>query len=164
MFASRHLIFAATLAFQAAALPAADPNNDAEKCWTSKDNHRLSRESAIGHSYTELVSTVEDVSTSIDSDVPLTTLCDGRARALKPYTTILVTVTETLETPTLTTFTSKYTEPSPTCTIAESDCTTIIDNHAGEIKHCTLAPTYPPCAAAADATPWCSINDNEQST
>jgi hypothetical protein len=164
MFATRHLIFAAALAFQAAALPAADPNNDAEECWTSKDNYRKSNEWAFGHSYTELVSTDESVSTSIDTDVPLTTLCDGRARALEPYKTILVTVTETLETPTLTTFTSAYTEPSPTCTIAESDCTTIMDTHAGELKHCTLAPTYPPCAAAADATPWCSINDDSQST
>jgi hypothetical protein len=159
---TRHLIVATALAFQAAtALPAAGPNDDAEECWTSQDAYRLSVEYAIGHSYTELVSTEEWVSTSTDSDVPLTTLCDGKARALEPYKTVLVTVTETLETPTLTTFTSEFTGPSPTCTIGESECSAIVDAHPTDIRHSTFSKTYPPCAATSAQ---CDVWDGGHST
>jgi hypothetical protein len=160
MFATRHLIFATALTFQAAALPAADPIDEPKECWTSWDDYWTSSQYYDGQS-TELVSTEEWVWTSVDSDVPLTTLCDGKARALEPYKTAVITETETLESPTLATFTRAYTEPSPTCTIGESACSSLLYTHDLNLRYCTLAPTYPPCAAT-DAP--CRINSDGHST
>ena len=160
---TRHLIVATALAFQAVtALPAAGPNDDAEECWTSQDAYRLSVEYAIGHSYTELVSTEEWVSTSTDSDVPLTTLCDGKARALEAYKTAVITETETLESPTPTTFTRDYTEPSPTCSIGVSACSSLFYTHSLNLRHCeATTKTYPACVATSAP---CAIRDNGHST
>jgi hypothetical protein len=160
MFATRHLIFATALAFQAAALPAADPIDEPKECWTSSDDYWSSSWQYDGAA-TELVSTEEWVWTSVDSDVPLTTLCDGKARALEPYKTAVITETETLETPTLTTFTRAYTEPSPTCTIGESACSSLVYTHDLIPRYCTLSPTYPPCTATSAS---CYIEDDGHST
>jgi hypothetical protein len=156
MFA-RHLIFATALAFQAAAFPAAEPIDEAKECWTSWDVYKNSSEWYEGQSTTELVSTEEFVSTSVDSDVPLTTLCDGKARALEPYKTVVITETQTLESPTPTTFTRDYTEPSPTCSIGESACSSLIYTHDLNQRHCTTAKTYPGCVATSAP---CDIEDD----
>jgi hypothetical protein len=161
MFATKHLIFATAFAFQAAALSATEPIDEAKECWTSWEDYRSSSEWYQYQSTTELVSTEEFVSTSVDSDVPLTTLCDGKARALEPYKTAVITETETLESPTPTTFTRDYTEPSPTCSIGESACSSLIYTHDLNQRHCTLAKTYPGCVATSAP---CAIQDDGHST
>jgi hypothetical protein len=157
---TRQLIITTALAFQAAALPAADPIDEPKECWTSLDDHWSSSWQYDGAA-TELVSTEEWVWTSVDSDVPLTTLCDGKARALEPYKTAVITETETLETPTLTTFTRAYTEPSPTCTIGESACSSLVYTHDLFPRYCDLAQTYPPCATTSAK---CDVWDGGHST
>jgi hypothetical protein len=162
MCSTKHLIFATTLLFQAAALPAANPNDDDFACWTSSHAYLTSSESYEESYSTELVSTAESTSWSTNTDVPLTTLCDGQARALEPYKTIAVTVTETLKSPTPTSFFSTYTEPTPTCTIAESACTAIIASKHLGYKFCTTNPPYIPCTSHASA--WCNLRDEGRST
>jgi hypothetical protein len=162
MFATRILIFATALVSQAAALPAAEPIDEAKKCWTSWEEYRDSSEHYRAQSTTELVSTDEYVWTSVDSDVPLTTLCDGKARALEAYKTAVITETETLESPTPTTFTRDYTEPSPTCSIGVSACSSLFYTHSLNLRHCeATTKTYPACVATSAP---CAIRDNGHST
>ena len=121
----------------ASCLPAADPNDDDFACWTSKDQYRSSSGQYEGSYFEEFVTTWSHISTTTITDVAITTLCDGKPRLLEPYKTITVTSIETLESPTPTIFQLPYTEPSPTCTIAESACTAIIYSHHLDLKFCT---------------------------
>jgi hypothetical protein len=164
MFGTIQLIFAAALAFRAAALPAPDPNDDDFECWTSS-NAYMDRSVEFYHSLsTELVSTVEIVSTSTDTNVPLTTLCDGKARALERYKTIEVTVTETLEEPTPSEVFTEYPEPYPTCTIAETACTALIYSHHLGRKLCTTFVPPISCTADALSSTWCDLKYKGGST
>lgn len=61
---------------------------------------------------------------SVNTNVPITTLCDGFPRALRPFKTI---VTSTRSTPSPQTYATQYisksyNKPPPTCTINEKDC------------------------------------------
>ena len=56
MFGTIQLIFAAALAFRAAALPAADPNDDASACWTSSSAYHDRSLEFYNSFSTELVS------------------------------------------------------------------------------------------------------------
>ena len=164
MFGTIQLIFAAAFALRAAALPAADPNDDASACWTSSSAYHDRSLEFYNSFSTELVSTTESVSTSTDTNVPLTTLCDGQARALERYKTIEITVTETLEEPTLSEVFTEYPEPRPTCTIAETACTGLIYHHHLDPKFCTTS--VPPISCTADplTSTWCNIKHQGGST
>jgi hypothetical protein len=113
-------------------------------------------------SFEKLVTTSEHIATSTITDVPMTTLCDGKARLLEPYKTITVTSTETLESPAPTTFTLPYTEPEPTCTIAESACKTILSDHRPDYKgFCTSTKPDVPCTS--DASQSCRLYNGDSS-
>ena len=103
MLDPKTLLGAASIIALAAALPATDPNDDDFACFSSYREHDSSSWAFEEQYTTELVSTREWVDEATDTNVPLTTLCDGRPRALEPYKTSLVTSTETLDPPEITT-------------------------------------------------------------
>ena len=148
MFGIRRLVFAAGLAFHAAALPATGPSDEGFECYSSLSAYDSSSREFEEPYATELVSTAVWISTSKDTNVPLTTLCDGRARAIEPYKVVEVTETETLESPVPTALYSTYTEASPTCVIAETACTAIQSAHPDEYVYCETNPPYVPCTSA----------------
>lgn len=148
----------------ASCLPAADPNDDDFACWTSKDQYRSSSGQYEGSYFEEFVTTWSHISTTTITDVAITTLCDGKPRLLEPYKTITVTSIETLESPTPTIFQLPYTEPSPTCTIAESACTAIIYSHHLDLKFCTTTRTDTIIPCTSDASQSCELYDAGQST
>ena len=117
MFATRHLIFATALAFQAAALPTTDSNSSAADCaasWSAYSSSSSEYEVPYSTSLRSLAYVTED---SYSWEQPLTTLCDGRERGNGPY----ITVPVTLETYTLDPWESEmystYTSASPTCEV-----------------------------------------------
>lgn len=133
-----------------AALPATGPDNEDFACFSSYREYDSSSR-AVGELYTtELVSVQEQTVKQIDRDVPFTTLCDGRPRALEPYKTSYVTSTVTLDPPETITHYSTYVGPSPTCTIAETACAAIESAFPEDESHCTTLAPYVPCSVDPD--------------
>ena len=101
------------------ALPTLEPRDGNAECLTS-----LSAYSSAKYAF-EQQYTVKIVTTSaynyqkLDSEPSVTTLCDGRPRVLS----ILTRTTETYDPPLTETTYSYYTEPTQTCTVAASACT-----------------------------------------
>ena len=157
MFGTRRLLFATALTFHATALPTADPDEDDSACWTSSSDYKTSSEQYEESYFTEFVTEIEHASTSTVTDVSMTTLCDGKARLLEPYKTITVTSTETVESPTPTVFQLPYTEPTPTCTIADSACAALTSAHHLGPKFCFLTKTVPDVPCTSDASQWCWV-------
>ncbi|KAF1815740.1 hypothetical protein P152DRAFT_471139 [Eremomyces bilateralis CBS 781.70] len=97
------------------------PGSEAAACcwssWQEWDSSSRSYETVI----TTVLTTKHVGSMIEDTDVPITTLCDGIPRALEPYTTRYTTSLVTTD-PYTTYISSTYTEPSPTCNINEDDC------------------------------------------
>lgn len=164
MMDTMKLLATASLILLARALPAADPNDDDFECLSSFHVYDSSS-SAFEEQYTtEIISTREWVDVETDKDVPLTTLCDGRPRALESYKLIYTTTTDTLDPPETTTRYSSYTEPSPTCTIAETACTAIRSSFSSalseystndapyptDLPHCETKAPYVPCSLNPD--------------
>jgi hypothetical protein len=79
---------------------------------------------------TVVYSAYTDEYTETDSNVPLTTLCDGRARALESYK--YTTTTETGYYSPAITYRDlpQYTESTPTCEIAATACTPILASYS----------------------------------
>nr|OQO31793.1 hypothetical protein B0A51_00695 [Rachicladosporium sp. CCFEE 5018] len=119
------------------------------------------------------VATLTDTIT--DTNVPLTTLCDGRPRALESYRTSTVTSTVTYKPPvTLTYQRGTYTGVYPTCTIAETACTPILSSYSSavsdaetngapyptNIPHCTTSDTSTITSAPTPVETYvdCAIN------
>jgi hypothetical protein len=122
MFATRHLIFATALAFQAAALPAADPNSSSADCASSWSAYWASSLEYEQPYSTSVISTAVASVMSYSFEQPLTTLCDGRERGNGPYETVWVpTETYTLESPWESYAQSTYTSDYPTCDYPTAD-------------------------------------------
>jgi len=149
----------------ASCLPAVDPNDeDDHACWTSSDQYRASSEQYEESYFEKLVTTWEHISTTTITDVSITTLCDGKPRLLEPYKTITVTSIETLESPTPTVFQLPYTEPTPTCTIAESACAALRSSHHLGVKYCTTSRTWSIIPCTSDASQSCEIHSGSPKT
>lgn len=118
MLHTRAVLCIASLLTVVNALPATSPNDNDLACFSSYQDYTSSSLAFGRITTTGVVSIEERISRSIDADVPWTTLCDGRRRALEPYKTFEVTSTVTLDPPRTTTGYSTYDSPSPTCTIA----------------------------------------------
>ncbi|KAK6435259.1 hypothetical protein LTR95_008550 [Oleoguttula sp. CCFEE 5521] len=135
-----------------------DPNADDYACLSSMHAYDSSSSS---YAYEELtsyitVSTIVDVIT--DTDVPLTTLCDGRPRALESYKTSTVTSTESYDPPLTETYQrGTYTTDFPSCTIAETACTPILSSwysatSDAETNGAPYPTDYPYCETSDTAT------------
>lgn len=142
-----------------AALPATGPNDDDFACFSSWREHDSSSKAFEEPYATEVLSVREYVHLSTDRNVPLTTLCDGRPRALESYKRFVVTSTYALDPPETTTLYSTYTDPSPTCTIAATACAAIESAFPDDVSHCE-AP-YVPCSMSPD---HCIIYGKERNT
>jgi hypothetical protein len=161
----RLLSFSSLIAL-ASCLPAANPDDDdGSECWTSSRNYRDASEAYEQSYFEKLVTTSEHITTSTITDVPMTTLCDGKARLLEPYKTITVTSIETLESPTPTVFQLPYTEPEPTCTIADSACSGLLYSHHLGPKFCatTRSTSWSIIPCTSDASQSCKIADGGSS-
>lgn len=161
MLDTKTLLSAASIIALAASLPATDPNDDDFACFSSYREHDSSSWAFEEQYTTELVSTREWLDEEIDTNVPLTTLCDGRPRALEPYKTSLVTSTETLDPPEITTRYSTYTGPSPTCTIAPSACAAIQSAFPDDASHCEIPVDPVDCSISPD---YCFIRADYDQT
>jgi hypothetical protein len=109
----------------------ADPNDDDFECLSSWHAHDSAAQSFSDASVvTVTYSAYTDEYTETDSNVPLTTLCDGRARALESYK--YTTTTETSYYTPAVTYRDwpEYTEPTPTCKIATTACTPIMASYS----------------------------------
>jgi hypothetical protein len=142
MFATRHLILATVLAFQAAALPTADSNSSAADCdasWSAYSSS--SSEYELPYS-TSTISTAVVTSDSYSWETPLTTLCDGRARGNGPYITVHVPVETYPLDPWESEMYSTYTGASPTCVYP-----TVETSSPDSTPAPTVAPN-PPCSGS----------------
>lgn len=155
MLHAKKLLSAASVVAIAAALPATDPNDDDFACFSSFREHDSSSWAFEASYTTELVSTRTYIDFSTDKNVPLTTLCDGRPRALESYKTVEVTSTSVLDSPEITTIYSTYTDPGPTCTIAPSACAAIESAYPDDVSHCETPAPYVPCSQSPD---YCFID------
>jgi hypothetical protein len=118
MLKTKSLLVNASLILLATALPALEPRED--ECLASL-NAYTSSSRAFEEQYTvKIITTSAYNYQQDDPDAPLTTLCDGRPRALSS----LVRTTETYDPPLTETISSYYDEPTPTCTVASTLCTT----------------------------------------
>ncbi|KAM0721807.1 hypothetical protein Q7P37_002732 [Cladosporium fusiforme] len=139
-----------SLSLLVTALPAADPNDDDFRCLSSWHAYDASEPIYT----TEVTSEYVYATNIIDTDVPLSTLCDGRPRG--EYTESRST--ETYDPP----ITRTYVQDglAPTCTIAETACTPILSSYSSSLSeyitsaspspgdpHCT---TYVPCSLNPD--------------
>lgn len=161
MLDASKLLSAASLFALAAALPTntTDPNADDIACFTSLRDHDISSVSYTGESTTEVTSTRVYYSQVTDRDVPMTTLCDGRARALESFKTYEVTMTETLDPPETNTIYAPYTGVSPTCTIAQTACAAVASAFPDEYPRCELPPPPTTSLACASKPGDCYIGD-----
>jgi hypothetical protein len=119
MFCTRQLIFAAAIACQVAALPAADPKDDASECsssWSAYESSSLEYEEPYATSI--ISTTVYDVR-SWSYGQPITTLCDGHPRGNGPWAITSVPETSTLDPPETTVLYSAYPSDPPTCATAQ---------------------------------------------
>ena len=143
------------------ALPATGPYENDFACFSSFREYDSSSRSFEKLYTTEIVSVRERPVKQVDRNVPLTTLCDGRPRALEPYKTSEVTTTETLDPPETTTQYSTYNSPNPTCTIAATACAAIKSAFPDENSHCQTLPSYVPCSVDPD---HCHILGGDRNT
>ena len=121
MFGTRRLLLAAALAFHAAALPAADPNDDASDCSSSWSAYESSSAEYEEPYATSIISTTVFDYSVFTFRNGITTLCDGRARGLGPHEfASVVPTTSTLAYPQETVLYSTYTSEPPTCTTEQS--------------------------------------------
>lgn len=155
MLDARKLLSAASVVAIVAALPATSPNDDDFACFSSFRKYDSSSWAFESSYTTKLVSKTTYVEYSTDTNVPLTTLCDGLPRALKPYKTVEVTSTSTLNPPEVATIYSTYTKPAPTCTIAPSACAAIESKYPDDVSHCETPAPYVPCSQSPD---YCFID------
>ena len=144
-----------------AAVPATGPYDDDFACFSSYREYDSSSRSFEELYTTEVVSIYEQIVKKTDRNVPLTTLCDGRPRALEPFKTFEVTSTETLDPPATVTKYSIYTSPTPTCTIDATACAAIQSAFPDEDSHCETLPSYVPCSVDPD---HCHILDGDRNT
>lgn len=151
MLRAKILFCASSLVALAAALPATGPDDDDFECYSSFSEY-TSSSWEIQAQYTTVVrDTVTELSTWVDTNVSTTVLCDGRPRALEPYRTSEVLVTSTYDPPETFTEYSRYTGPSPTCTIDATACAAIKSAFPDDDAHCDIPG--PPATRVA-----CSVN------
>lgn len=159
-----HIFASACLALLATALPAPDPvDPDSLQCWSSLNAYEAAASSWSEVPVTQTVTSSAYIA-EIDTNVPYTTLCDGRPRA---GTTRYTTEYTTYDPPKTITrgqgdwddeaiTAGTYPSPSPTCTIADSACQIFQSSYSSAISdhvtndapsptaspHCTV---YRPC-------------------
>lgn len=154
----------ACLVVLAKALPAPDPVDDGSlECLSSLHSYDLAESSWSAVLVTQIVSS-SPYAGALETNVPYTTLCDGRPRAVETHYTTAYT---TYEPPLTVTHPqgdwdpagitdSVYTEPVPTCTIAQSACTALLsswtsalsDHSTNDAPSPTVSPhcsAYRPC-------------------
>ena len=157
MLYARILISATSLLALAAALPATSPDDDDFECFSSYSAYTSSSWEVVEQYITEVWDTYTSLSTIVDRNVSMTTLCDGRPRALEPYRTSEVTLTYTYDEPLTFTVYSEYTSPSPTCTVDATACAAIKSAHPNDNAHCDI-PGPPATRVACTAIPdYCFI-------
>jgi hypothetical protein len=161
MLQARVLLVVTAIFTTVTALPATGPYEDDFACFSSYREHDSSSRSFEELYTTEVLSIRERIVYQVDRNVPLTTLCDGRPRALEPYKTFEVTSTETLNPPETTTQYSTYTSPLPTCTIAATACAAIESAFPDEVSHCETPVPYVPCSVDPE---HCYILDSGRNT
>lgn len=144
-----------------AALPATGPNDNDFACFSSYREHDSSSRAYEQLYTTEVVSEYDWPALRVDRNVPVTTLCDGRPRALESFKTESFRVTETLDPPETRTRYSTYTGPSPTCTIDATACAAIKSAFPDEDSHCETPAPYVPCSIDPDR---CIIYDKGLNT
>jgi hypothetical protein len=147
MFDVRRLLLAAALAFHVAALPAADPNDDASDCSSSWSAYESSSAEYEEPYATSIITTTVFDSTFFTFRYGITTLCDGRARGLGPHeSAFVVPTTSTLDYPWETVLYSTYTSEPPTCTTEASpdapDAAVQTANPDGDLS---VRDDYVPC-------------------
>ena len=150
MLQARVLLVVTAFSTTVTALPATGLYEDDFACFSSYREHDSSSRSFEELYTTAVVSVRERIVKQVDRNVPLTTLCDGRPRALEPYKTFEVTTTETLNPPEITTQYSTYNSPFPTDTIAATACAAIESAFPDEDSHCEALPSYVPCSVDPD--------------
>jgi hypothetical protein len=161
MLHTRALLEVASAFTLVAALPATGPNDDDFACFSSYREHDSSSRAFEELYTTEVASVREWIAKQTDRNVPLTTLCDGRSRALEPYKTFEVTSTETLNPPETTTRYSTYAGSSPTCAIAATACAAIESAFPDDVFHCETPAPYFPCSIDPD---HCDILGKDRNT
>jgi len=153
MLHDRVLLSAIPLVALAAALPATSPDDDDFECFSSMSAYTSSSWAFEEQYTTEIWDTVEELSWTTDTNVPLTTLCDGRPRALESYKTFQVVVTQTYDPVLTNTVYSQYTSPGPTCTIDATACAAIQSAFPDDYVPCDVpspSETRVACTAIPD--------------
>lgn len=158
MLQAQALLIVTSVFTLVAAVPATGPYDNDFACFSSYREYDSSSRSLEELYTTEVVSIYEQIVKKTDRNVPLTTLCDGRPRALEPFKTFEVTSTKTLDPPETITQYSIYTSPTPTCTIDATACAAIQSAFPDEDSHCESLPSYVPCSGR------CQINDRGHNT
>jgi hypothetical protein len=154
MLNARMLFGAASLLALATALPATAPDDDDFACYTSiVDYSSTSIQYREDHIYTEVSSSQVWEGEMVDKDVPMTTLCDGRPRALESYKTYWGTTTTTFDPPITNTMWLEYDEPFPTCNVDPTACPAIVSAHPENPFPCDM-----PVLEARDDRVACDSN------
>jgi hypothetical protein len=143
------LLGAAPLFPIAAALPAIDPNDDDFACFCSYREHDSSSWVSKKQYNIKVSGVREWISLETDTDVPLTTLCNGQPRTLESYKSFEVTSTET---PDLSGTTARY--ATPTFTTAKIACAAIEAAFPDDLADCDAPASYeaPPLQPLAQST------------
>jgi hypothetical protein len=140
------------------ATPPPEPPASAAACYTSwNDWDWISSTTTVNYS------TSLGYFISTDRNVPITTLCDGRPRALAPYKTIDRFETYTFTNTTMVSVT-EWRPPQPTCTIKDDseDCKLVVNSYlfsSSRNKQCpTPLPTGGSTRAPYGKFPDCSTD------
>jgi hypothetical protein len=154
MLNARMLFGAASLLALATALPATAPDDDDFACYTSiVEYSSTSIQYREDHIYTEVSSSQVWEGEMLDKNVPMTTLCDGRPRALESYKTYWGTTTTTFDPPITNTKWLEYDEPFPTCNVDPTACPAIVSAHPENPFPCDM-----PVLEARDDRVACDSN------
>jgi hypothetical protein len=139
MLNARMFFGAAASIALAAAFSATGPDDDDFACYTSSvDYTSTSSKYYEDHIYTEAITTLVSSGDMTDTNVPMTTLCDGRPRALESYKTYYGTTTLTFDPPLDRVTWLEYDGPRPTCTIDPTACPAIASAHPEDPYPCQM--------------------------
>jgi hypothetical protein len=140
MLNARMLVHTAYFLALAAALPTTGPDDDDFACYTSSVDYTSSsaQYEAEDHTTADVTYTQVYEGDMTDSNVPMTTLCDGRARALESYKIYYGTTTVTFEPPITNMRRAEYDGPRPTCTIDSTACPAIASAHPEDSYPCEM--------------------------
>lgn len=149
MFGIQNTFLIAYFSLLATALPA-DPNDDDFECLSSWHAFDASEDQYS----TTVTSEYVYVTDVLDTNVPLSTLCDGRPRG--QYTESRST--ESYDPPITRTVLVPPTGPTPSCTIAETACTPILSSYSSSLSEHITSDAPSPGAPHCSTYVPCSLN------